>query len=240
MDDMMTHIIESDFDVKLLTKNKDASLFYGFKGTLVHFITYGNRVISQTHAPRFEFAVGFEYLFEKEEASPAYHAASKSIILTDGEQGGFEINVGNESFQLLPEVHVEFFQVVKADIQRYLNADKAIDRGEFDEPIEKLRRPSGEQIAIKPYNIQILIKLFFEDSLKNEVGCKDSISLMEMYDRLWDKKCHLADNDFVKMAQTIKEFISVADDDEVEQLDILQFNVFNHSSFSLNYSQIFL
>ncbi len=233
MKDIWINIIESDFDVKLLAKNENACLFFGFRGALIHFITDSNGMIFQTHAPRFELAVGFEYLFEKEEVSPAYHKVSKSILLTDGDQSLFQIHVGKESFELMPEVHVEFFQAVNADIQRYLNACNAIDRGEFDEPMEKLRRPSGDQIIIKPHNIQILLQLLFEDSFTGEIDGEHSISLMELYDRLWDKKCNVSDKDFIKMAESIRNFSLVSDNEIVDVVDTMQFNVFGQESFSI-------
>lgn len=206
MDNFMLRIIESDFKVSTLCKNEEACLYYGFKDELVHLVLYTKSAVDQTHVLRFQFAACFEYLLDKDEASPRVFEISEKLAVEKLSDTAFIFHYGQRQFEIDTKVNADFFAVIHADIKVYKEAYTRIDLAKLQKLSSELTTDSGKPIILTYDNLRLLFVYQFENLLFGNDKRKTHLSFNALYSNTLDKKYAVSAAEFQKMAEQLSYF----------------------------------
>ena len=204
MEDFMIDVIPYDFDVKILSNQEDACLFYGFKKGYVHFVKYYGQYIVQQHIPRFEFARCFEILLRTEIDNPAMPVADKfntRLMAAKYSQEDYSIFFGKHMFPLKLSESIEFFKDIQKDVKKYKAAMKSVKREGDKFFIDTIVSAYGSELFTDDGNSDILTAIAFENKIFKNLTASPPVSIYALYSMLLEKKYVFTSAEFGAMAE---------------------------------------
>jgi len=203
MEDFMIDVIPSDFDVKILSNQEDACLFYGFKKGYVHFVKYYGQYVVQQLIPRFEFARCFEILFRTTIDNPAMPVADEfntRFMAAKYSQEDYTIFYGKHVSPLKLSESVEFFKDIQKDVKKYKTAMKSVKtEGNKCFP-SNIASSFGSELYTEDGNSDILAAIAFENQIFKNLTATPPVSIYVLYSLLLEKRYKYSSSEFAKMA----------------------------------------